>query len=134
MSLSQLFQSYVNLATITIVILVVVLIIFTPILKKRDENNVIKIDLAMKDFEKLLTEKEFQLYKSNPKLYRNTFQLIIEPNGNLELNNDAYIDNLAALKDIIKNDISRKENEEKRRKKIREQLASNEEPSNPFME
>ena len=88
----------------------------------------------MKDFEKLLTEKEFELYKSNPKLYQNTLQLIIEPDGNLEPNSDAYIDHLAALKDIIKNDISKKENEEKRRKKIREQLASNEEPPNPFME
>jgi len=131
MSLSQLFQSYINLATITIIVLIIVLIIFTPILRKKDDK---KINLMMKDFEKLLTEKEFELYKSNPKLYQNTLQLIIEPDGNLEPNSDAYIDHLAALKDIIKNDISKKENEEKRRKKIREQLASNEEPPNPFME
>ena len=131
MSISQAFQQYVNLITITIIVLVIVLIIGAYFQAKKDDK---KIDIMMKDLEKLLTEKELEFYKSNPKLHQFTIQLVLNQGGNLEPNSDAYIDNLSILKNMIKNDISKRENEEKNRRKIREQLASNEEPLNPFMD
>lgn len=131
MSISQAFQQYVNLVTIAIVVLIITLIIGAYFQAKKDDK---KIDIMMKDLEKLLTEKELEFYKSNPEPYKFTVQLVLDQGGNLEPHNDAYIDNLSILKNMIKNDISKKENEEKNRRKIREQLASNEEPLNPFMD